>query len=168
VSLLSHQIIPSFSTFQDMPNRVPHPFPKKHQELKIFNYLLRKYLKFVFLYLSSPAVWFAPPKIRTRKGSDESLIHNLRFKNYFAKIKHLIKFMLILMSCICRVLGTQGEPRMSAMCASVAFRTSFKQKKNNRFKSYRFLKKIVHDYNYKLLFTVFQSSSSSPVKLIHR
>ncbi len=28
----------------------------------------------------------------------------------------------------CRVLGTQGEPRMSAMCALVAFRTSFKKK----------------------------------------
>ncbi len=37
--------------------------------------------------------------------------------------------MLILMSCICRVLGKQGEPRMSAMCASVAFRTSFFKKK---------------------------------------
>ncbi len=33
------------------------------------------------------------------------------------------------MSCICRVLGTQGEPRMSAMCASVAFSTFFLKKK---------------------------------------
>jgi hypothetical protein len=32
-----------------------------------------------------------------------------------------------LLNYICRVLGTQGEPRMSAVCASVAFRTSFKK-----------------------------------------
>jgi hypothetical protein len=36
--------------------------------------------------------------------------------------------MFILLSCICRVLGTQGESRMSDMCASVAFCTSFKKK----------------------------------------
>jgi hypothetical protein len=35
------------------------------------------------------------------------------------------------MSCICRVLGKWGEPRMSAVCASVAFRTSF-YKKNHK------------------------------------
>jgi hypothetical protein len=42
--------------------------------------------------------------------------------------------MFILLSCICRVLGTKGEPRMSAMCAFAASRTSFflKEKKTKK------------------------------------
>jgi hypothetical protein len=40
--------------------------------------------------------------------------------------------MFILLSCICRVLGTQDEPWMSAVCAFVAFRMSFKKKKKKQ------------------------------------
>jgi hypothetical protein len=55
-------------------------------------------------------------------------IHKLggRQKPYWFHRRRTLQ-MLILLNCICRVLGTQGEPRMSAMCASVAFRTSFKK-----------------------------------------
>jgi hypothetical protein len=36
------------------------------------------------------------------------------------------------MNCICKVLGTQGEPGMSAVCDSVALRTSFKKKQKKQ------------------------------------
>ncbi len=52
--------------------------------------------------------------------------------NYFDQINWFYRRrtlqMFILLSCIRRVLATQGEPRMSAMCASVAFRNSLKKK----------------------------------------